>query len=148
MKHFKILYNGFIIFILVSVLCFQNEWLEMRVNVGHIGLTAMILFYLCVLLYEKRTGNMQIEKNFGTRNSLINLAVCITVIYMLLGAQRIAALPAAIIREAMYLRKIPFGQINTGILTILTVGLLIIMLSERTKKAQSLSGSSDERTVA
>ena len=148
MKHFKILYNGFIISILVSVLCFQNEWLEMRVNVGHIGFASMILFYLSVLLYEKRTGNMQIEKNFGIRNSLINIAVCSAGLYILLGGQRIAALPAAIIREAIYLRKVPFAQINAGILIILTGGLLMIMLSDRKKTAEPLSGTSAERTIA
>lgn len=148
MKHFKILYNGFIISILVSVLCFQNEWLEMRVNVGHIGFASIILFYLLVLLYEKRTGNLHIQKAFGIRNSLINIAACSTGIYILLGPQRIAALPAAIIREAIYLRKVPFTQINSGILIILTGGLLIMMLSDRKKKAETLSEPSAERTVA
>lgn len=147
MKHFKILYNGFIISMLVSVLCFQNEWLEMRVNVGQIGFAAMILFYLFVFAFERRRGNVQLKEMFGIRKSLLNLAVCISGVYALLGAQRIAALPAAIIREALYLRKVPFTQINTGILIILAGGLLIIMLSERKKTAEALSGLPKERTV-
>ena len=148
MKHFKILYNGFIISILVSVLCFQSEWLEMRVNVGHIGFAAMILFYFSILIYEKRTGSTQIEKIFGIKNSILNIFACMTGIYVLLGSQRMAALPAAIIREAIYLRKVPFMQINTGILIILTVGILIMKFSEKARKTESLSESSAERTVA
>lgn len=148
MKHFKILYNGFIISILVSVLSFQNEWLEMRVNVGHIGFAAMILFYLSVLVFERRTGSTQIKKRFGIRNSLLNLTVCMSGVYVLLGAQRMAALPAAILREAIYLRKVPFTQINAGVLGILAGGLFIMMISDRAEKTESLTGASEERTVA
>ena len=86
MKLFKIVYNSFLWAMTMAILCFKNEWLQMRVNTGYIfgGLLILSTVVIWFVLYGSermkvvpaalvREGIHQTRIPF----SKINLILCI-----------------------------------------------------------------------
>lgn len=46
---FAFIYNGFVLGLFLSVLAFQSQWLEMRINVGLIVFIAIII---AIIIYK------------------------------------------------------------------------------------------------
>jgi len=119
------LYNGFILGLFFSIIAFQNQWLEMRMNVG---LIVFIAIFMSIILYiialvKKKSINKKSLKIF----TLSSLATSFIITLVILGSKRITTLPASILREALGLTKLSFGTINALIISIILIGLIPIL---------------------
>jgi len=70
MRIFSLLYNGFIWGLLVAIIAFQNEWLEMRISIGLIIPAIMLLVVAIALITKKR---FEMPAGFTTLNLLVSL---------------------------------------------------------------------------
>lgn len=121
MRIFSTLYNGFIWGLLVAIIAFQNEWLEMRISVGLIIPIVMLLVAAVGLTTKKLFG-------MSARFTALNLLVSALVAFLILGSQRLAVVPAAMIREAIKITDIGFTVINLGLSICLILGLIAILI--------------------
>jgi purine-cytosine permease-like protein len=127
MRIFKLMFNSFIIGLVISTLAFQSEWLEMRMNIGYFIPITMILALIGYFLQSKRYPRFNHLSLMATiANIFISSAICAAV----LGFERLLIVPAAIIRELLLLTKIPFDRINIGLILLMIIGLLVIWLGE------------------
>lgn len=131
MIYFRIVYNSFFWALSLALTLFQNYWLQMRVNTGHIFLIAWpVLILLFIFIFRKN------KQRFGLPFTIINVFVCCIYVLTLYGLQRIQIVPASILREGLHLGRIPFGTINAAVGIFILVGLLVVIYSSiRRKKA-------------
>ena len=71
MKLFKIVYNSFLWAMTMAILCFKNEWLQMRVNTGYIFGGLLILSTMVVLFVFRKQ-----EVVFNSLFTAGNLIIC------------------------------------------------------------------------
>lgn len=121
MKFFILIYNGFIWGLLAAVLITRNLWLDMRISVGLIIPTIMLITIIGGLI----AGNKLIKTSGFT---LVNLIICFILIFLVLGAKRLAVVPASIIRETINMTSISFSVINWVLLISLALGLIVIWI--------------------
>lgn len=126
MKVFRLLYNSFIWGILISILAFQNEWLEMRVTIGIFIPIVMILCLVVGTLLKKVGKGHLLQLNLTA--TIINVVVCTAISLAVLGTERIQVVPAAIVREGMKVTNISFNSINIILFLLLIAGLIICFL--------------------
>lgn len=124
MSCFAALYNAFLWSMALSVLLFQNLWLEMRVNLG------VVFFALWALLFLLIAGTRPLRRTCrsfaGATFSLITApALCV----FLLGTERSLAVPASIIREGLMQHRLPIGTINLALGALTIIGWLAIALA-------------------
>jgi hypothetical protein len=123
MKYFSILYNSLLWTLVISITCFKSEWLEMRVNIGHVLFAVwLILFTAISLLSRKKTAK------FGFSFSAINLVICLIYSLLLYGIGRLAVVPASIIREGLHLTNIGFSCINVVLFVFLLAGICFLFV--------------------
>ena len=125
MNFFTFIYNGFVLGLFFSVLAFQSEWLEMRMNVGliiFITIIMSIIIYIAALVKKKR-----IHKKNLKIFTLGSLGTSFIITFVILGAKRITTLPASIFREALGITNISFGIINIVVLLIILLGIVPIL---------------------
>ncbi|MBB6215513.1 uncharacterized membrane protein (DUF485 family) [Anaerosolibacter carboniphilus] len=132
MKYFKMLYISFLWSVLFSVICFQSEWLEMRVNIGLLGFVMMVVFMLAGVLLDNKKGTMNDLLNM--KFVFVNLVLSFGCMLLLLGLERIYVLPAAIIREGLHIRGVSFAAINSLILSFLVLGAGAMVFSENIQR--------------
>lgn len=99
MTFFIFIYNGFILGFLFSILAFQNQWLEMRINVGlitFITIVTSIILYIITLLNKKVIDTKKLRVF-----TLCSLVIFFLTTFLILGSKRIITLPASILREAI-----------------------------------------------
>lgn len=128
MNFFTFIYNGFILGLFFSVLAFQSEWLEMRMNVGiitFITIIVSIIIYTVAVIKKKRFHKKNLK--IFTLGSLLTSFI---IAFAILGAKRITTLPASVFREALGLTNIRFGIINIVLLIIL-FGIVPILVSKK-----------------
>lgn len=121
MRYFSLIYNGFIWGLLAAIIAFNNQWLEMRINIGYIIPVVMLIVMIAVLMYKKPVI-------MTPRFSLLNLASCFLICYLILGSKRLTVVPAAIIREALKMTDIAFPTINMVLIACLMLGLITIFI--------------------
>ena len=129
MKYFTSLYNSFLISLLISLILFTSEWIEMRVNIGLLffGIWIITFTILCVV-------SRKIDK-IGFVFSISNLIICFLVSFILYGIKRLAIVPASIIREGLHITSISFASINIVISIFLVVGLIFLFITHKNKKS-------------
>lgn len=127
MKFLGMLYNSFLWAMLVSLICFKSEWLEMRVNVGWILFGLWLVFTIAAAWFLRR-GKRKLSPVF----TLANLVVCLAAAIFLYGPRRLAVVPAAIIREGLHMTQIPFLFVNLVILLCLAAGLVLLFVRQTT----------------
>ena len=113
----------------IAITSFKSEWLEMRVNIGYIFFGTLILLSVILSLISRRKG-LKLGGIFTT----VNLFICIIYSMILYGFQRLKVVPASIIREGIHQNKIPFSRINWILLIILILGLVIIIIFDKSKQ--------------
>ncbi len=119
MRFFSLIYNGFVWGLLVAVMATSSLWLDMRIKVG--------LIIPAVILISVMLGFITKNKMIQTWGfTVINLVGCSGVIFFLLGAKRMAVLPASIIRETINMTSLSFSAINWGLAMFLSLGLIVI----------------------
>jgi Uncharacterized conserved protein len=123
MNVFRLLYNSFIWGILISILAFQSEWLEMRVNIG-VFIPIVIVLCLIVGTLLKKLGKGHLL-HLNLTATIINVIACAIISLVVLGMERIQVVPASIVREGMKVTNISFDSINIILLLILIVGLIL-----------------------
>ncbi len=124
MQLFIFLFNSFIWGLTAAIIAFQNEWLEMRVNIGFIIPVVMIIStVIYYILLQKKRIKRPLKKKF----SLISFFVCMVLVTAILGFERIFIVPAAIIREAINMTSISFSTINIFILLVVALGLTAVI---------------------
>ena len=115
---------------LISVILFQNTWLEMRVNIGWIFFGLIILLFL-LQVCTKRLKKISATLAFST----LSLVISSVSIYYMLGLERLKIIPASIIREGIMQNRIPFGTINILLIIITIIGwILTLFLTKNAKK--------------
>ena len=129
MKYFKLIYNSFLWSITIAALCFKSEWLQMRVNTGHIFWGLFILLSIVTGLYLRKR-----KEPFNWIFTTGNLIICFLTGIICYGFDRLKVVPAALIREGIHQTRIPFATINLILLLITAAGLLIIIISDKFKK--------------
>lgn len=137
LKVFRLLYNSFIWGILISILAFQNEWLEMRVNIG-VFIPLVMLLCLVIKMLLKKVGKEHIME-LSLRDTIINVLICIVLSLGVLGLERIQVVPASIVREGMKVTNISFDSINIILLLLLIGGLLLCFFEKDSIKTKDKS---------
>ncbi len=127
---FACFYNAYVWSMLISVILFQNTWLEMRVNIG------WIFFGLIIMLFLLQVCTKRLRKIFATLAfSTISLLISSVNIYYILGLERLKIIPASIIREGIMQNRISFETINILLVIITVIGwFLILFLTKNAKK--------------
>lgn len=125
MKYLKIAYNAFLWALVVAITCFKSEWLEMRVNVGHILFVTFAVLTIILSVYLRKK-----DLKFNFKFTIINLVICSVYSILIYGFKRLQVVPASIIREGIDITRVPFSKINMAILIILILGLLLILFSD------------------
>ena len=127
MKVFKLLYNSFIWGIIVAILAFQSEWLEMRVNIGiFVPLVMALCLIIRILLRKVKKENLL---ELSLKGTIINLLVCIAISLGILGVERIQVVPASILREGLKATSLSFNSVNMIILLIVIGGLVFFLFN-------------------
>jgi hypothetical protein len=108
-------------------MAFQNEWLEMRVNIGLIIPAVMFLVTAVVLLMKK-------PLNLSGRFTAVNLFVGVWAAFLILGSKRLLVVPAAMIREAIKMTDLGFSTINLVLIIGLIAGLTAIWVGKPTNQ--------------
>jgi hypothetical protein len=121
MRYFALIYNGFIWGLLTAVIAFNNQWLEMRINIGYIIPVVMSIVMIAGLTFKKPVI-------MAARFTLLNLVSCFLISYLILGSKRLTVVPAAIIREAIQKTDITFPAINMALISCLMLGLIAILI--------------------
>jgi len=121
MRYFILIYNGFVWGLLTAIIAFNNQWLEMRINIGYL-IPAVMLVVLIAVLTSKKT--VIITGKF----TAVNLFLCFILTYGVLGTKRLTVVPAAIIREAIKMTDVKFAAVNLFLVLCLTLGLITILL--------------------
>lgn len=129
MKYFKIIYNSFLWAMVIALICFGNEWLQMRVNTGYIlGASFVLLTIIFILMFRKKPCGM------NAMFTIINLIVCTAYGMITYGFKRLQIVPAAIIREGLHQPRAPFSAINTVLLSTAAVGIVVIAATDIIKR--------------
>lgn len=121
MKYFSGLFNGSIWALTIALLCFQNEWLQMRVNTGWIFFA---LWPLLSILFMWLTYRRKVLLN--GKFTLLNLIICLLLSGFILGWPSLETIPAALVREGLHQPRIPFETINRVIIAWLILGSALI----------------------
>jgi len=121
MKYFVIIYNGFIWGLLAAVMAVNSLWLDMRINLGLIIPLVILISIIAGLTAGKQ---VVIKRNF----TLANLILCFMLTFLVLGGERLAVVPASIIREGIKITSIGFPVINLALILSLALGLILICM--------------------
>jgi hypothetical protein len=108
---------------LAALAVFRVTYVEMMLNTGFVFFGLWAAFAI-VLFFWKRLGGF-----FGLGGTVMNLIVCAAAAIALLGATRLASVPAAIIREGLKQSRMPFLWINAVVCAFLIAGLWAIAAS-------------------
>ena len=104
---------------LISVILFKFEWLEMRVNLGWVFFGLVIVLFLLM-------GALKFFSSFFA--SMINLIISCAGIFLLTGQEGISIIPASIIREGIRQSHIKFSTINYALIAIIIAGLVLVFI--------------------
>lgn len=133
MNLFKVIYNSFVIGLSLSVLAFQNEWLEMRVNIGLIVPVTIIVSLIVYAFVSTKKTNTQVFRKLNITNTFINLIVLITLSVIFLGRVESMTLIPAMLREAMGISNVSLQTINISTIVFLIAGFTLIYRYESRK---------------
>ena len=125
MKTVRQVYFSFIWAVALASVCFQSNWLEMRVNIG------LLLFIFAGIIYVA-----QAAKNFAPSLSVTAASLAFTASggALLLGGERFIARPALMIREGLSFGSMPLSSINTALMIFLASGAILIIFDEMKNK--------------
>ncbi|MCB2289930.1 hypothetical protein LGK97_09145 [Clostridium sp. CS001] len=129
MKYFNSIYNSFLWAMVVAITSFKSEWLEMRVNIGYIFFGTFIVLSVILSLISKRKP-LNLRGMFTT----VNLVLCVIYGTILYGLERLTVVPASILREGIHENKIPFEIINWMLIIIVVLGLIAIIMFNKSKQ--------------
>lgn len=133
MKYCSILYNSFLWALVVSMTSFKSEWLEMRVNIGFILWALWLVLFTVISLFSRKK-----TIRIGFTFSALNLVVCSIFGLLLYGVQRLAVVPASIIREGLHITKISFFSINMGLCGFLLAGIIMLFVERFQKSNENI----------
>lgn len=125
MKYIKNVYNSFLLSLTIATLCFSNDWLQMRVNTGYIFGALLVVFIVVFYVFDRK-------KNFvpGWKFTTGNLIICTVIGLVLYGWRRMQVVSAALIREGLGQRTLPFSVVNRVLCVVVVVGLGVILWSD------------------
>ena len=127
MQVFTLIYNSFIWGLLAAVLITRSHWLDMRVSVGPIIPAVIVIAVIAGLITKSK-----LVTTF--RFTIVNLVSCSILVFLALGTQRLAVVPASILRETIQATSVSFSTINPALLICLALGLIAIWLGKPVRK--------------
>lgn len=123
------LYNSLTLSMLVSVIISQNEWLDMRANMG------WVFFCLIVILFVIQSSVKSFRGFCSTfAVSLACLAVSFAGMYLVLGHEGILVIPASIIREGLMQNRLTFSALNSALIVVALAGLIAVFFTSRNER--------------
>lgn len=134
MRYIKFLYNSFLWGLTAAILAFQNQWLEMRMNIGYIIPMVMVAAFAILTAAELLKGK-KASFEMSSRVTIVNILICTITSILTLGQERIKVVPAVIIREGIGMTRLSFGRVNTVLIIALVIGLGVIMLEGNLKSS-------------
>ena len=132
MRYIKLLYNSFLWGLTAAILAFQNQWLEMRMNIGYIIPIVMVGAFAILAAAELRIRK-KVSFGMSSRFTIINILICTITSILTLGLERIKVVPAVILREGIGMTRLSFGRVNTVLVIALVIGLGAVLLEDRLK---------------
>ncbi|MDT2641122.1 hypothetical protein P7D31_13545 [Enterococcus dongliensis] len=124
LKGVTILYNSFWWAMTLALICFSNEWLQMRINTGWIFFGSWLL--LVLLLTRFMTRHLYL---ISGQFAFFNAVGCFALSIFVIGWQRLSIVPASLIREGLHQTTLPFSVINQVLSIWLVVGGGLIAVS-------------------
>ncbi len=132
MKYLRLIVSSFFWGMVIALLVFQSQTLEMMMNVG-IVIPVIMIASVGIGILQKRAGKKSLL-DFNATFVIKNIAVCITLAFLILGfrtaVDRIMVVPAAMIRELLQISSISFDTINIVIFLMVLVGIVISFYGE------------------
>lgn len=132
MKYLRLVINSFFWGMVIALLAFQSQALEMMMNVGII-IPVVMVASVGIGILQKRANKkslLDFEANFILKNT----GVCIALAFLILGyrtaVERILVIPAAMIRELLQISSVSFDTINIIILLFASIGILVSFYGE------------------
>lgn len=115
---FRVVYNCSLVSLVVALLCFNFEWLQMRINTGWIFFGSWFLGSFLVGWLVQR-GKIRLSRGV----TLGNFFLCLAISWLVLGRNSLPVVPAALIREGLQQTTLSFRLINVGLISWLLGGL-------------------------
>lgn len=132
MKYLRLVINSFFWGMVIALLAFQSQTLEMMMNVGII-IPVVVIASLGIGILQKRAGQKSLL-DFDAIFIIKNTAICIAMAFLILGfrtaVDRILIVPAAMIRELLQISSVSFDTINIVIFLVVLVGIVISFYGE------------------
>ena len=114
-------YNAALWGMFLSVLLFQNTWLEMRINLG------FVFFALVLVLFVAQVFIRPLRRLCGNPAvATFSLIVVTIVCWLMLGTERVKIIPASILREGLMMPRLSFSLINFMMEAFITLGWMLI----------------------
>lgn len=122
-------YNAALWGMFISILLFQNTWLEMRVNLG------WVFFALILVLFALQMFIRPLRRLCGNSTAAtVSLIAVTTTCWLMLGTERSQIIPASIIREGLMMPRLSFRLINFAMDTFITLVWLWIEIAYRRRE--------------
>lgn len=132
MKYLRLVINSFFWGIVIALLAFQSQALEMMMNVGIIIPVVMVASVGIGILQIK--ANKKSILDFDANFIIKNVGACIALAFLILGfrtaVERILVVPAAMIRELLQISSVSFDTINIVIFLFVLVGIVVSFYGE------------------
>jgi uncharacterized membrane protein YdjX (TVP38/TMEM64 family) len=132
MKYLRLVINSFFWGMVIALLAFQSQALEMMMNVGII-IPVVMIASLGIGILQRRAGKKSLL-DFDAIFILKNAGVCIALAFLILGfrtaVERIMVVPAAMIRELLQISSVSFDTINIVIFLLVLIGIVISFYGE------------------
>lgn len=132
MKYLRLVINSFFWGMVIALLAFQSQALEMMMNVGII-IPLVMVASVGIGILQKR-ANKKSLLDFDANFIIKNAGICIALSFLILGfrtaVERIIVVPAAMIRELLQMSSISFDTINIVIFLFVLVGIMVSFYGE------------------
>lgn len=122
MKYLAAFYNSALWAMLIALMSFRNEWLEMRANIGLIFIALWVLLFAAGIFIAARTRRFPTV--LLTAVTLVATSATALLVY---GPKRLMVVPAALIRESLGMPRLSFSTVNGSIAAFLLIGAVILL---------------------
>lgn len=130
MRVFTGIYNCLLWSLLIATFCFNDSWLQMRVNIGYVFVACWIVLTLVFLFVTRHTNR------WHRLQTVINVVVCFLLALVIEGTSNLAVIPASFIREGLHTEATPFSTVDLILGIVLVAGLVVCLFDSAKRHKQ------------